>query len=96
MADLSILDLSLARMRKVRIDPADAPALIAVEQAWKKRKAVLAYLKRLLPPAEVEIECVIANLHLGDGRQLGRGERAMVPQAIAQLVVGKGQAIHVG
>jgi hypothetical protein len=96
MADLSILDLSLARMRQAGIDPADAPALIAVERVWKKRKAVLAFLRRMLPPPDAEIECVVANLHLGDGRQLGPGERAKVPMAIAELVVGNRQAVHVG
>ena len=96
MADLSILDLSLARMRQAEIDPADAPALIAVEQVWKKRKAVLAYLRRMLPPAEVEILCAVHNLHLGDGRQLGPGERALVPPALAEALVGRGQAVRVG
>ena len=95
MANLSILELSLPRLRQAAIDPADLPQLIAVERVWKKRKAVIAYLKRRLPPAEAAIECVVANLHLGDGRQLGRGERAWVKSEIAELVVAKGQAVHV-
>jgi 4-hydroxy-L-threonine phosphate dehydrogenase PdxA len=96
MTDFSILELSLERMRDAQIDLSNVPDLIAVERVWKKRKAVLAFLRRKLPPAEPEIECVVDNVHLGDGRVLGRGERARVAREVAELIVGWGQAVHVG
>ena len=96
MTDINILDLSLPRMREAEIAPADVPKLIAAEQAGKTRKSVLAFLEMLAGSGEFEIECVIDNLHLGDGRQLGRGERATVSIRVARQVVADGQAVHVG
>ena len=96
MTDLSILDLSLARMREVGIDAADVPALIAAEQAGKTRKSVLAFLDSLLPPAFLAVECTAPNVHLGDGRQRGRGDRAWVARGVAELIVARGFAVHVG
>lgn len=96
MTDLSILDLSLARMREVGIDPTVLPALIAAEKAGKRRKSVIAFLRSLLPPAFLAIECTAPNVHLGDGRQLGRGDRAWVARDVAELIVARGFAVHVG
>ena len=96
MADLSIIDLNLSRIRKAAIAATDLPGLIAAEKAGKTRKSVLAYLESLLPPATLAIECVAPNVHLGDGRQLGLGDRAWVPREVAELIVAKGFAVHVG
>lgn len=43
----------------------------------------------------VEIECIIPNVHLGDGRQLNLGERDFVNPVLAALLVGNGQAAYV-
>lgn len=96
MADLSILDLSLAKLQAETIDPADAPALIEAEKAGKTRKGAISFLETLLaPPAEREIECITHNVHLGDGRQLHKGERASCPADVAALIVGNEQAVYV-
>jgi hypothetical protein len=95
LADLSLLDLHLPRMRETKIDRADIPALIAAERAGKARKSVLAYLESLLRPAFVAIGCIVRNVHLGDGRQLGLGGRAWVPREVAELLVANRQAVNV-
>lgn len=66
MTDLSILDLSLAKMQASTIDPADVAALLEAENAGKTRKGVIAYLEGLLPPDGPENE--------PDGEMLTNGD----------------------
>lgn len=41
------------------------------------------------PETEVEIECTVANVHLGDGRQMGKGDTETVTPDLAKLLVDK-------
>lgn len=41
------------------------------------------------------VECIIPNVHLGDGRKLVKGESATVPAELGALLVERGQARRV-
>lgn len=42
----------------------------------------------------VTVECIVPNVHLGDGRELAKGERAEVSLSLAEALLEKKQVIR--
>lgn len=47
------------------------------------------------PASEVAVECIVPDVHLGDGRVLLNGERAVVSPALFEVMSAKNQVRRV-